>query len=189
MFKRLSLSLAVAGLSACGFSSSGGLPFSQPDIVSPSFTVAAGQLAISTGGGIQFTNRIDPVAGNIYAADIRPGAVQEPTPTTGRASMTGPFALRQATGLQQTGGTYAGRLTDHTGAITLNADFGAGTLRGAGDGLTVDGRMTTGTLSGSASYGGVRGDLDGFVGATNAIGAFGGQTATSSIAGGFVVAQ
>ena len=187
MFKSITLLGALCGLTACG-SSSDLLPFTQADIAAPSFTAAAGQLAIANGGGISFTNTIN-AGGNFVQAEITPGAALAPAPTSGRAQMRGPFALRQATDVRRTGDTYSGTLKDRTGAITLTADFGAGTLRGKGDGLTVGGRMTAGTLTGSTTYGGVTGDLEGFVGASNAVGVFTGTSATSSIAGGFVVAK
>ena len=189
MLKRVSLILFAAGLSACG-SSSGTGPFGRPDIKPPAFSATAGNLAIAGGGGIRFSNRIDPKDGNLYDAEVLPGTpAPVPAPTSGSARMTGPFALRHVTDLRVTDKTYSGKVKDVTGSITLNADFGAGTLRGAGDGLTVDGRLKGDTLSGTASYGGVRGNLDGFAGATNAIGIFEGKAPDSSIAGGFVVAK
>ncbi len=183
--------VALLALGACGSSGGGNGGFVIDDVTTPIFAGNTGRLDIASGGGVTFANRIvqGSDGGNIFEANIRTGATVGTAPTAGTATMTGPFALRQATGVTRVGGVNQGTLTNHSGMLSVTADFGAGTLTGSGDGLAIDGTLAGGDVSGSASFGGVTGELAGFVGSQNAIGIFKGVNGTSSIAGGFIVAK
>lgn len=74
--------------------------------------------------------------------------------------------------------------------ITLTADFTDatfGTLTGTDGTLTVDATFVRGigSLNGDVTYNGVDGDVSGFVGGAEVLGAFAGQNDTSVFAGGF----
>lgn len=190
MFRPITLTAALLALSACsGSPSTGPAAFDRTDIATPAFDGNSGTITIADLDALSFSNRVDPSLGLVYSAQILPGALQVPAPTTGKAVMTGPFALRQVSGLTRTGTTYSGTARDVTGLVTLTADFGAGTLKGSGDGLAINGTLTGDTLAGTATYAGIPAKIQGTVGATNAIGVFAGKTTTASVAGGFAVVK
>ncbi|SEN05879.1 hypothetical protein SAMN04488003_108127 [Loktanella fryxellensis] len=195
MFTRCLACLAVAALAAC--SSGSGSRFSggglEPsDIRAPTMTPTGGSLSIASGGGFTYSNRIgtiDGKPGNVFAANVLPGAELTPTPTTGSARMTGRYALRHATDLTRSGNGMTGMFENRSGTIAMNADFAAGTLRGNSDGLRIDGRFDDDKLTGTAAYGGTSGPITGFMGGNGAVGVFKGNTGRSSLAGGFAVAR
>ncbi|APX10394.1 hypothetical protein [Tateyamaria omphalii] len=76
--------------------------------------------------------------------------------------------------------------TNVAGKITLNADFGQGTLIGQSGGLAVNGNITGQNIGGTASYRGVDAPLAGRIGNDRAVGAFAGHTNRKVLVGGFI---
>lgn len=75
----------------------------------------------------------------------------------------------------------------HTGAITLQADFGAGTLEGSGGDLTVSGTFSSDQLGGTVDYNGLSGELQGLIGGDGSVAVFQGDDLDEVLVGGFIV--
>ena len=191
--------LPVLALAACGGGgTSGQTGFDAAAIQDPIFSTAqtertstiAGGIAVDGGGGVAFSTTIDRRQGVLFATDLAPRTRALDAPASGAATMTGTYALSQATGVAQDDqGRWSGTLNTAEGDITLRAAFGKGTLTGGGDGLTVDGTITDGRLGGTVGFDGVTGTLDGIVGSRSAIGLFAGSGDGAGYAGGFVAAK
>lgn len=121
-----------------------------------------------------------------YAGIIPTTLVLAP-PISGSATWNGTYNLAQITGIELPAGGLQGYKAEFTGALSLTADFAAGTLVGASPELSVTGAFSGSTLSGSTVFRGLNGTLTGLVGATGAVGAFHGNGATDLYAGGFMV--
>ena len=188
--------LAVLVLAGCSGGGGGGAsagfdPSDIGDLVLTENTASrvAGQVAVAGSGGLSFSATLDPAQGVLLKTDLLPGTPELDAPTAGSATMRGGFALARARNAAETGGTWDADLDSVTGDLTLTARFGAGTLTGGGDGLTVNGRIAGDRLRGSVSYGGVAGDLDGIIGRRSAIGLFTATGSGEGYAGGFAVAR
>jgi len=134
-------------------------------------------------------------------AGIASGATVSAPLASGSATMNGTFRVGAIQNVSQNGTSFSGLAFNDVGALTLVADFDAQTLTGSGTGedgaginsrlnnnvLEIDGRFNGSTLSGTATYDGVSGPLQGLVGANEAIGAFHGHTDGAVHAGGFIV--
>lgn len=123
-------------------------------------------------GRVAGTDRFLGVAG--VAPNTDPGGV----PTAATATYDGEYQL-----------AHVGDTTDtKRGDITLNADFSAGTLSGAADGLSIDGTISGTSIGGRASYGGVNADMTGVIGTERAVAAFAGNRRGEVLVGGIVAA-
>ena len=150
-----------------------------------------------------------PITGNTYAfqvgsiegrglqgfAGIAPGATVQEATGSEVATLNGTFQVGVIDSVNTSGSLVSGTATSDIGGISLTADFGAGTLTGSGSGinpslngntLEIDGTINGDKLSGSATYMGVTGPLDGLVGTDEAIGVFHGHTDNQLHAGGFI---
>lgn len=156
--------------------------------VSGKYAPLTGELAIADGGGAQYSITMDRTDGPVVAASLMPGTNALTPPKGGSATMTGKFGLLKIEDAKITDGVWSGTRTAVDGDITLKARFGAGTLTGGGDGLSVDGKIAPDGLSGLVSYDGVEADLDGIIGEKSTVGIFYGGHAGRGIAGGFAAA-
>ncbi len=170
--------------------------FSAPDAsgnYSSSLTsTRSGKDVDATGNGYGYIVGIRD--GNSFQgyAGIIPGSTVTAPPATGLATMTGTYEVVRIRDISLDGNHLTGTPVYAVSApVTLVANFGAGTLKGASTGpnplLTVDGTFSGQTLGGSVVYRGVSGSLTGLVGSDRAIGAFHGNNATDIYAGGFYV--
>ena len=134
-----------------------------------------------------------------FAGLVSGASVSVPTSTT--ATLSGEFEVAFIDFiLTSSVGEVTGVASSDYGLIELQADFANGTLVGGGTGLdggftnfylnenelTVDGRIDGTTLTGTVTYNGVSGSLQGLVGGNEAIGAFHGHTDNDVFAGGFI---
>ena len=129
-----------------------------------------------------------------------PGASVAPVSGLTSATYTGTFELALIDLILVLGDSVQGSSTFDRGNISLTADFNAGTLTGSGTGLdlgsfslllngnqlSVDGTLNGTALSGTVTYDGVTGPLQGLVGSDEAIGAFHGHNDSQLFAGGFI---
>jgi len=121
-------------------------------------------------------------------AGIVPGASVIAPPASGTATMTGNYEVAYIEDIYVSGQFINGFSGIDRGSLTLNVDFSNGTVSGGNGGLlSVDGPFAGDDLSGSVTYYGVEGPLDGLVGANEAIGVFHGNSDTDLHAGGFIV--
>lgn len=132
-------------------------------------------------------------------AGIAPGANVGNAVTSGTASYATRYEYDVIDNVVRTTGTIGGDRASESGTLTLNADFGSGTLTGSNSELVVNGTVNGTTLGGTvtASYsslvligdnvnGTVDGVLAGDVGSTGVIGAFHGTDSNTVLAGGIV---
>lgn len=190
-------SIALVGLAACGGSGGGGgggggggsAGFEPADIEDVIFAGNGGSVEIDGNGGFIFSATIDPVQGGLVQSDLAPQTPALDMPTSGSATMEGGWALTRIFNVVETNGVYSGERENDTGEMTLTANFGSGDLTGGGDGLTIDGGVANGQMSGVVTYGGVQGNLTGIIGGSEAIGLFVSQSGTAGYAGGFAVAE
>ena len=112
----------------------------------------------------------------------------------GRASYDAQYEYFVADNVSRSDTFINGDVVQERGNITLNADFGAGTLTGSTSELTVDGTIdgteldgsVTADYSGAAASGTIDGDLGGDIGSTGVIGIFAGDDSNTALSGGFV---
>jgi len=123
-----------------------------------------------------------------YAGIVPTTSVTAP-PVLGSATWSGTYNLAQITGIELSTNGLQGYAASSTGAVSLTANFAAGSLIGSSTDLdlTVNGTFVGSNLSGSVSYRGLNGALTGLVGAGGAVGAFQGNSGTDLYAGGFMV--
>ena len=140
------------------------------------------------GQGDGFSYRVGSAVGGgfIGQAGLIPGSDVLPAPATGSASYTGRWELAKVTSIFIEGGNINGFSSTDSGTITLLADFDDGSISGASGGLSIDGNVSGGQLSGDVTYNGTEGDLTGIIGSDQAIGAFHGNDGNQIFAGGFV---
>lgn len=206
----------IALLSGCGGSSTAylGSVEARPDAAGVVAGVAADDYDIvrdEAGNGyvVGFTIGADPdnfSSGNIAGATanyafsgILPDVDVGTFPATGRASMTGQYDAVLVEGYATTSNPNAWSVTEDSGPITLQVNFGAGEISGR----SFDGHLT---ISNDTSYGddedlthfgdGFRGEVlyrgrgtefyTGELGADGAVAVFNGQDDSSFWAGGFV---
>ena len=137
---------------------------------------------------------LDDDTGLIANANILTGGLGfsiSPAPATGTVTLQSTYNATLLSNPTGANGQVEVTTTESADApITLTADFspaGFATLTGTDGTLTVDGTFSsvTTSLNGTVTYRGVEGDLTGFVGGAEAIGAFAGSDDTSVFAGGF----
>lgn len=128
------------------------------------------------------------------------GFVLSDAPASGMATLQSTYnAVRLSNPTVTNGQVEVTTTRSRNAPITLTADFtpaGLATLTGTDGTLTVDGtfsalditnsRFGNGSLNGTVTYQGITGDLTGFVGGAETIGAFAGQDDSSVFSGGFV---
>lgn len=191
---------AFAGLALAGCSGGSGTPagtvgptgFTSDQIGAPFTQIANDPIntrvgTITAGSDAQANYRIgiDPNNGPTVAASLAPGTPALTAPTSGRATMNGTYGLFHLENARQVNGTWQGDIAESTGDVTLTARFGAGTLKGGGDGLQVDAKITNSRISGLVSHSGVNAELDGAIGSGSVIGVFFGGGVGRGIAGAF----
>lgn len=121
-----------------------------------------------------------------YAGIVPTTSVSAPL-TAGIATWNGTYEVARIYDISLSGGVLRGLRTSGTAAISLVANFNNRTLVGGNSLLTVDGAFSGSNLTGNVTYRGLDGSLTGLVGATGAVGAFHGDSATDIYAGGFIV--
>lgn len=162
-------------------------PTNAGDIATSLTSSQRGSVINGTGDGYAYAVGIEN--GNKFAgyAGIVPTTSVSAPPAGGVAVWSGSYQLGQITDISLSGNTLVGNASNFSSALSLTANFNAGTLFGGDEFLTVIGAFTGSNLSGSVTYLGVPGPLTGLVGATGAVGAFQGNNATDLYAGGFMV--
>jgi len=185
------LFVPLLAVSACSSDSRTHSEFQTPSNIGylgPTLTSAVRGSDVSTSGdGYAYAVGVGSNSDFYGYAGIVPTTTVSVPPTAGSATWSGTYKLAQITGIELPAGGLQGYTVEKTGAISLTADFTAGTLIGSGAGLTVNGTFSGSDLSGDASYGGLNGALTGKVGTTGAVGAFHGNSGTDIYAGGFMV--
>lgn len=153
------------------------------------------------------------VTGNVYGyevgsvangglqgfAGIASGAAVSAPPPGGTVVYTGTFEVAAVDFILVNGNTVTGQGYADAGEFTLTANFETGAVTGGGTGintpfsvyhngnvLSVDGQVSGDTLTGTATYDGVSGPMQGLVGSNEAIGVFHGHTDGQLHAGGFI---
>lgn len=142
-------------------------------------------------GTVAYTSGLDLVAGQAVTAT---GIVGTPTVGSARTSGSGTYDVDYEydaiDSVVRTDTTLFGTRTYHSGNITLNADFDAGTLTGSDFNLDVNGTISGtdvgGSVTAQAFTSTVDGDLDGLIGTTGVIATFHGTDSNTTMAGGFV---
>lgn len=214
----LLVALAFAGLTACSSGDDLG-----PKVASD-FSIVAGSDVLTTldpGVNQSTSNSVsEPGVGLVaYAAGleslapraaayagIESGSTVGATQTSGTGTYTGFYGVAIADDVDR-GSTFITAQTGQSaGNVTLNANFGDGTLTGTGSSIaggfttdiTVDGAISGSDVSGTVlvnhqpatptpglSAGSVTATLDGLIGADGALGAFHGTDSNTALAGGF----
>ncbi|WP_386681346.1 hypothetical protein [Loktanella sp. R86503] len=196
MLSRALFSLPFLSLAACGSSSTDAI------------TTAAGFAAVNAQGVITGSATADDASGGAlsvgdigqtksgYAylvesegntisarsALINPAGITT-RPTTGTARFTADFQLSE---VRDTNSSTT--VTEAEGSLPINIALGTGRVTGSGDGLQVSGQMnaTGPAFTGTTTWRGVTGDLQGRADNTRIIGAFNGANDTAAYAGGFI---
>ncbi len=126
--------------------------------------------------------------GNFYGyAGLLPATIIPAPPASGTATFSGTYELARITDISISGKYLMGLNSLQSGALTLTANFGSGTLTGGNAVFSVDGAFTGARLTGNVDYLGQTGALIGLVGSTGAVGAFHSNSGTDVYAGGFMV--
>ncbi|WP_130407275.1 hypothetical protein [Thalassococcus sp. S3] len=158
-------SIPDQGFSGSGTSTEGGILVTENGVTS-GFSYQTGRIAGTT--------RYLGVAG------IAPDTQVGPAPTAATATYTGDYQLSHVT---------AALADNQKGRITLNADFNAGTLTGQSGGLDVAGTINGSSVGGTASYGGVTGNMQGLIGRDRTVTAFAGHSQNNGVLVGGIIAD
>lgn len=151
----------------------------------------------SDGGGNGWAYAIGgvPNKGFFGKAGILPNTNLGAGPTSSTIRYSGVFGLAMMEEIRETDENYTGSSFEDTGPMELTISFDSGSFEGSGSGfegeLTVSGKVDIfeDTLSGSAQYDGMKADLTGIVGFTDAIGVFHGSQKDRILVGGFGVVE
>ena len=137
--------------------------------------------------------------GLFAVAGVLPGTESALTlPPVGSATYSGTYNLVEVSNVSLGSQSITGSQNLRSGTLDLAANFANNTLVSIGGGaLSVNGRVESGNeMTGTVSYGGVSGDLGGFIGGNRAIGAFHGEGNVGPgsdddymYAGGFIAAR
>ena len=145
----------------------------------------------TTGNQVSYHVSFDPDLGVRGHAGVVPGAVvTDFASATNTMTMTGFYRVEWE--IYETATTNNIQLEQQGksgGNVTLVADINAGTFVGTSDqdsNLSVNGAFTGNDLSGTVTYRGVEGDLEGLIGGNEAVAAFHGNDARTVFAGGFI---
>jgi len=188
----LPLAIAAAGLSACmsleDLNTDSG--FVAPTTSGAFSNTLDGQVAgadqNAEGDGYSYRVGNGTNTGFLGHAGMIPGSDVSAAPASGAVSYAGTWEMAQITSIFVSGGMINGFTGTNSGSLTLTADFSSGAVSGGGDGLTIDGALRGTDLSGTVTYQGVDGSLDGLVGGDGAVGAFHGNSGDIIYAGGFL---
>jgi hypothetical protein len=126
--------------------------------------------------------------GLFAVAGLLPGSTVTAAPSSS-ANYTGTYNLVAISGIALTDDSIYGFRREESGSLTLQANFANGSVVSApGSALSVNGTANGRDLSGTVSYNGISGALDGLIGGDRAIGAFHGEgnDDTYMYAGGFI---
>lgn len=145
----------------------------------------------ATGNGYVYSVEFNPDVGVRGYAGLMPGAsVSDLPPPNTVATLTGHYRVDWKTYETATStNIQLDRQGGASGVVTLVADIDAGTLIGTSEtanDLAVNGTFDGNDLSGTATFRGVTGPLQGLIGADEAIGVFHGSSSNSVHAGGFI---
>lgn len=141
----------------------------------------------ASGNGYAYQVGFDGGDGFRAVAGVLPGTTVGGAVTSGTVTYTGDYELVRVTGINVSGGLISGTPSFDSGTISLEADFGSGTLTGGDGSLTVDGTINGRDLGGSVAYNGLGGRLDGEIGSARAVGVFHGNNDSTVYSGGFLV--
>jgi len=205
------ITFACVGLSMAACNLTGG-DISESRFATPSSsgTFSEPGRDILRDSGLRSSTTNNLVAYNITGADfegfratagIASGASVTAPQDGGNATLSGRFDLVTMQSITESGDRISGVSFGDFGNLTLVADFVDDTLTGSSTGfdagslntrlrnnpISVDGTISGTTLSGTVTYNGVTGPLQGLVGGNEAIGAFHGNSDSQIHAGGFIV--
>lgn len=138
------------------------------------------------GAGFSFTAGSTGGDGLRAVAGLVEGTTVNFRPSVGTGSYAGVYALVYVDDIDLSGGVITGQRDADVGVLTLTADFANDTLTSTDSALKVNGVMNGRTLSGSVTYRGLRGALEGLVGGDKTVGAFHANNADLIYAGGFL---
>lgn len=142
-----------------------------------------------SGDGFAHHTGIDADDGELISeAGLLPTTSVSSLPTSGSAVYFGIYEVSGVHNADLDDGVLTGQGFLEAGAITLNANFNNGTLRGTSDDgdLVVRGNFDSKDIDGSVEYIGVDGDLDGLIGGDRTVGIFHGEGEGEIFAGGFI---
>lgn len=165
-----------------------------------------GSVSSGSVGRVAFVTGLDLSSGQALGyVGIAPGANVGSTETSGSASYSTQYEYQVIDNVARTSSTIGGDRLSEDGNLTLNANFGAGTLTGSNSELSVNGTINGRDLDGTvtANYsatvigsgglttvnGSVDGDLSGMIGSDGVIGAFHGNDSNTILVGGIVGTQ
>lgn len=127
-----------------------------------------------------------------------PGTAVTPPPSTGQATYTGVFFVGFMGDLTTDDVSVTGIPGEDTGSIVMDIDFANGAMTAQGIGIDdntdallngnafeVTGTFSGTQMTGTATYNGVSGPMEGLMGGNEAIGVFHGESNTQLHAGGF----
>jgi len=149
--------------------------------------------------GDQFAYEVGAVRGEGFQAyaGFLPGAEVVPPPTTGTATYNGAFFVGFMADVTRNDDEITGVALEDIGAITMDIDFGGGTMTASGTGIVTEspffngnafnaeGTFTGTEMTGTVTYNGVSGPMQGMMGADEAMGVFHGLAENQVHAGGF----
>ena len=138
------------------------------------------------GDGFGYSSGTEPGGGLRALSGFTKASDIDLRPVTSVGSYTGRYELIEVYDIEVSFGYVSGSQRRVTDEIVLDADFAAGTLTGRSGQLSVSGRAIGSQLTGSVTYRGVSGDLQGNLGDDKAIGAFHGNDDDLIYAGGFL---
>lgn len=188
------LAVCAAALSACV----------EPDVTISGFDKpAAGGRPNVTVSAYEWGQHTSGVTGNRYAYEVGPTLYDKfgayagisgtpsvtPPPTSGVVVMTGTYEAAYMFGINSTFASASGFAGETTGPMVVTVDYGTGSLQGSSTSglLSVNGNFSGTSLTGTATFDGLAGPMEGLVGGDEAIAVFHGQSDSKIHAGGFIV--
>ncbi|SHH20005.1 hypothetical protein SAMN05444003_2442 [Cognatiyoonia sediminum] len=173
MLRSISALAAFSILAGClngvGSNDAAGPIESNSFLASSSFegaTTMTGELDVAGFGTLGFSVETDSNGNSTFlAAPLTPKSSLPELfhPNAGSAPMSGNWAVAYAAN---------GINFGDEGDVALTLDFEKGTLSGSGDGLVLAGQFVDGVLTGTASFNGASGQLEGVVGSNTSVGFF-----------------
>lgn len=200
MWKQITATAALVGLTACG-----GETLGVADQTTSSFGTAGNFGGVPSSGitsnvregggagvGYGWVVGGGPIGGFAGAAGRTSGAFTSGLPT-GVATYSGSYQLGAVENIVFDGTQVSGTSITLSGPISLIANVNTGALTGSGSDIDVNGTISGGDIGGSVTFrgldGSTTGSLDGIIGSSTAIGAFHGNDSTTVFAGGFNVSN
>lgn len=197
--------VAMAGLAGCSDGASDGLTlgFAAPDsagTIGRLDEIFVSNTITSNLTGNAFAYEVGSVSEDGFHgyAGLLPGASVQAPPTSGQTVFTGVFYAGLIGDVRTDAEFVYGTPREDTGVITMSIDYGLGTMTATGRGtddpadtllngnrFEANGAFSGTQMTGTVTYNGISGPMEGLMGADEAMGVFHGESATQLHAGGF----